>query len=960
MTYQVLARKWRPKDFASLVGQEHVVRALTHALDGGRLHHAYLFTGTRGVGKTTLSRIFAKALNCETGVTSTPCGVCRACREIDEGRFVDYVEMDAASNRGVDEMAALLERAVYAPVDARFKVYMIDEVHMLTNHAFNAMLKTLEEPPSHVKFILATTDPQKIPVTVLSRCLQFNLKQMPAGHIVSHLERILAEEHVPFDVQALRLLARAADGSMRDALSLTDQAIAYSANQVTEEAVRGMLGALDQSYLIRLLDALAEGDGAAVLAVADEMSLRSLSFSTALQDLASLLHRIAWAQFAPSSVLDEWPEAVDLRRFAEALSAEQVQLFYQIATIGRSELGLAPDEYAGFTMTLLRMLAFEPAPTGGGGEAGSKPRSGGAVGPNGAGKRSGAPAVTALQAGAPIRPVEAAPGPMLQANAGDMDAVRKHVNESVGDGSAPPPSAMTLVAPVVATRDDTASDETASEALTSAPDAIAAQVQSASARELPAQSTVAEPCALDDRVVSSDGGRALTESGVPADKDAGEPQASASANATHSAGTPRAVDANAPVSSPEAPFESTSVPAADAPSEIAPRPAAAPSASVPVTTARAAAADSTPRRAGGASAALDVLRSAGLKVSSDRGRASAVAAARPAPTASPKPAAPRVPVPMAPGAPRRATESPDASGARVQPQALAQRGADQGASSVPPWDDVPPDDFVPLSAEDDYFGPPDDGYVPVFDIGPDDVRVTTATAAPVPVDTRALPPAIPLDAIGFIGDWPALAVGLSLKGISYQLAFNSELIALEGTTLKLSVPVPQYAESSQVAKLKTALAERLGKELEVEVVVGPARRTAAALDAAARAQRQKEAEREIGTDPFVQSLIREFGASIVPGSIRPIGQDAVAPLISGATERHIPALQAIKKEHIHDERSTRRADEAGPADAGKHEEDAGATRADRSRGAVGRGSRQGDDDVQERRAPRVDRSEPAG
>src|SRR5471032_2819936 len=390
MTYQVLARKWRPKDFASLVGQEHVVRALTHALDGGRLHHAYLFTGTRGVGKTTLSRIFAKALNCENGVTSTPCGVCRACREIDEGRFVDYVEMDAASNRGVDEMAALLERAVYAPVDARFKVYMIDEVHMLKNHAFNAMLKTLEEPPAHVKFILATTDPQKIPVTVLSRCLQFNLKQMPAGHIVSHLEHILGEENVPYDLQALRLLARAADGSMRDALSLTDQAIAYSANQVNEEAVRGMLGALDQSYLIRLLDALADGDGAAVLAVADEMALRSLSFSTALQDLASLLHRIAWAQFAPSSVLDEWPEATDIRRFADLLSAEHVQLFYQIATIGRGEMGLAPDEYAGFTMTLLRMLAFEPAGGPGGGGGGARVRQA-VVGSAGAGTRESAP-----------------------------------------------------------------------------------------------------------------------------------------------------------------------------------------------------------------------------------------------------------------------------------------------------------------------------------------------------------------------------------------------------------------------------------------------------------------------------------------------------------------------------------------------------------------------------------------
>ncbi len=392
MTYQVLARKWRPKSFASLVGQEHVVRALTHALDGGRLHHAYLFTGTRGVGKTTLSRIFAKALNCETGVTSTPCGVCRACKEIDEGRFVDYLEMDAASNRGVDEMAALLERAVYAPVDARFKVYMIDEVHMLTNHAFNAMLKTLEEPPSHVKFILATTDPQKIPVTVLSRCLQFNLKQMPAGHIVSHLENILGEEKIPFESQALRLLSRAADGSMRDALSLTDQAIAYSANQVTEEAVRGMLGALDQSYLIRLLKALAAGDGEGVLSVADEMALRSLSFSTALQDLAGLLHRIAWAQFAPASVLDEWPEAEDVRRFADMLSAEQVQLFYQIATVGRSELGLAPDEYAGFTMTLLRMLAFEPAggPGGGGGVVVNAPSGAGAA------RRTAAPVATGL------------------------------------------------------------------------------------------------------------------------------------------------------------------------------------------------------------------------------------------------------------------------------------------------------------------------------------------------------------------------------------------------------------------------------------------------------------------------------------------------------------------------------------------------------------------------------------
>ncbi|MFC5474912.1 DNA polymerase III subunit gamma/tau [Paraherbaspirillum soli] len=365
MSYQVLARKYRPKSFDTLVGQEHVVRALTHALEQQRLHHAYLFTGTRGVGKTTLSRILAKSLNClgadgNGGITAQPCGVCEACVAIDAGRFVDYIEMDAASNRGVDEMAQLLEQAVYAPSNARFKVYMIDEVHMLTNHAFNSMLKTLEEPPEHVKFILATTDPQKIPVTVLSRCLQFNLKQMPPGHIIGHLENILGQEQIAFEMPALRLLAQGAHGSMRDALSLTDQAIAYAAGKVTLEAVQGMLGALDQSYLIRVLDALALQDGAALLAVADEMATRSLSYSSALQDLGTLLHRIALAQSVPAAVPDDLPERDDVIRLAAAFDAEEVQLFYQIAVHGRNELGLAPDEYAGFSMTLLRMLAFRP------------------------------------------------------------------------------------------------------------------------------------------------------------------------------------------------------------------------------------------------------------------------------------------------------------------------------------------------------------------------------------------------------------------------------------------------------------------------------------------------------------------------------------------------------------------------------------------------------------------------
>jgi len=404
MSYQVLARKYRPRNFETLVGQEHVVRALTHALRTGRLHHAYLFTGTRGVGKTTLSRILAKSLNCvgpdgNGSITAEPCGQCEPCRAIDAGRFVDYVEMDAASNRGVDEMAQLLEQAVYAPSNARFKVYMIDEVHMLTNHAFNAMLKTLEEPPEHVKFILATTDPQKIPVTVLSRCLQFNLKQMPPGHIVGHLENILGQEGVTFEQSALRLLAQGAHGSMRDALSLTDQAIAYAAGAVTLDAVQGMLGALDQSYLVRLLDALANGDGADLMAVADEMASRSLSYNGALQDLGTLLHRIALAQTVPAALPDDLPELADIQRLATQFDPQEVQLFYQIAVHGRNEIGLAPDEYAGFTMTLLRMLAFRPGQGGADQAAAPAP----------------AALARAMPQAAPARPAAAVAAPAAQA-----------------------------------------------------------------------------------------------------------------------------------------------------------------------------------------------------------------------------------------------------------------------------------------------------------------------------------------------------------------------------------------------------------------------------------------------------------------------------------------------------------------------------------------------------------------
>jgi DNA polymerase III subunit gamma/tau len=417
MTTLALARSWRPKTFPELLGQDHVVKALTHALDQGRLHHAWLFTGTRGVGKTTIARILAKALNCigpdgQGQMTSQPCGKCAACLEIDAGRYVDYIEMDAASNRGVDEMAQLLEKASYAPSNGRFKVYMIDEVHMLTNHAFNAMLKTLEEPPEHVKFILATTDPQKIPVTILSRCLQFNLKQMPVPLIVEHLQTVLAAEKVESEIGALRVLAKAAQGSMRDALSLTDQAIAYAAGTVTQESVRNMLGTLDDAYLIQVLDALANKNGAALVAVAQEMGERSMSFSLALQDLASLIQKIASAQVVPESVLDDWPEAAEIRRLATVFTKEEAQLFYQIAITSRPDLSLAPDEQTGFSMALLRMLAFRPGSAGSGASqsAGSvnTPAASTATKPAAAKPASAAPSAAPASAPAPKSTTSAA------------------------------------------------------------------------------------------------------------------------------------------------------------------------------------------------------------------------------------------------------------------------------------------------------------------------------------------------------------------------------------------------------------------------------------------------------------------------------------------------------------------------------------------------------------------------
>lgn len=735
MSYQVLARKYRPKSFETLVGQEHVVRALSHALDQQRLHHAYLFTGTRGVGKTTLSRILAKAFNCETGITSQPCGVCGACTAIDAGRFVDYIEMDAASNRGVDEMASLLEQAVYAPSNARFKVYMIDEVHMLTNHAFNSMLKTLEEPPEHVKFILATTDPQKIPVTVLSRCLQFNLKQMPPGHIVSHLENILGQEQIECDVPALRLLAQGAHGSMRDALSLTDQAIAYAAGRVTLEAVQSMLGSLDQSYLIRLLDALAQQDGKGLLDVADEMAARSLSYKAALQDLGTLLHLIAVAQMVPAALADDLPERADVLRLSTLFGKEEIQLFYQIAVHGRNELGLAPDEYAGFSMTLLRMLAFRPT------EGGEMQSTGGS---------GGMPSARPLPSKLTSAPLAVTP----------VNAVR-----------------ISAAAPAVAM-----------------------------------------------------------------------PQ---SAHPQREVAAPTTAPTVAPITTP--------ISAASAAAGVAPARAAI----SPAMAALAAARAGSNKALGSATATRNVLPVAPVTPI-----VAPVAAATP--VAQPV----RVPTPQ--------VVAPSAVNREVQ---FEPAGMDD---MPPPWDDeamfasapaaviavpakimqLPATVAAPTAqASVDAFS----AIEPVPETDPARVEPVIPEAAVINASPFM---AIPVSELNWDGHWPNLAASLPVRAVAQQLAQQSELVKCEingnAVVFHLRVPLPTLLSSGSVDKLMLALSERFTRDVRIETQIGAVEQTANAQAVAERAARQVNAEKSIRGDSFVQTLMREFGATIATGSIKPI------------------------------------------------------------------------------------------
>ncbi|MFS2139410.1 DNA polymerase III subunit gamma/tau [Duganella sp. Dugasp56] len=876
MSYQVLARKYRPKNFETLVGQEHVVRALTHALHSGRLHHAYLFTGTRGVGKTTLSRILAKSLNCvgpdgTGGITPTPCGVCEACTAIDAGRFVDYIEMDAASNRGVDEMAQLLEQAVYAPSNARFKVYMIDEVHMLTNHAFNSMLKTLEEPPEHVKFILATTDPQKIPVTVLSRCLQFNLKQMPPGHIIGHLENILGQEGINFEQPALRLLAAGAHGSMRDALSLTDQAIAYAAGAVTLDAVQGMLGALDQSYLIRLLDALAAQDGADLLAVADEMATRSLSYNGALQDLGTLLHRIALAQTVPAALPDDLPEHADIVRLAGAFDAEEVQLYYQIAVHGRNELGLAPDEYAGFSMTLLRMLAFRPGVGGAEGQPVAAP----------AMSRQAAMASARAAAGAP--PARAA----------------AHVQAS--HASVTPPAVVAGAVAAMARADAAAYTVPANPSASVAPAAVTApQAPAPVAVQAAPQAHAAAPVA---------------------------PQAAAAP-----AAPPAAAVQAAPQPAQAAP-QAAATPAAQ--SSAAPPPATAPAApAAPISTARAAinAALEAARAASKPGARSASQASAAPAASAPP--ASAAPAPSAAPYTAPAMAAPPAPAPQAPAAsytssasavapsrpapwddmPPAATMGGDAQAAVLEApvrQAVVQPVQQTAPAAAPQYvapaaqpaqqqadeeDDLPPwvtefsdDSAVAQSAPAQAYAPPaaqsqpqahNQAPAPLSYADEAQAVVMPARAAPAPAKAPHAYVITPVPELNWDGNWPAVAAALPLRGVAQQLAMQAELIdcSIDGNAVvfKVRVPIETWRTPGNVEKLTVALTERFGRPVRVDTELGAVWYTASAEAQAHREACQRAAEDVVANDPFVNSMIREFDAWVVPGSIVPPAASAAA------------------------------------------------------------------------------------